>query len=145
MRIYTIGFTKKTAEEFFTLLAKNHVDLLVDIRLNPNSQLSGFSKQENLPYFLKNLISCDYCYEPDLAPTKEILSAYRKDKDWPAYENQYLKLLAERGIPQKLDKEFYETKTSCLLCSEPESDYCHRRLAAEYIKQFWDNLNIRHI
>ncbi len=145
MKLFTIGFTKKTAEDFFSILVENQVDLLIDIRLNPNSQLAGFSKQENLPYFLKNLAACDYYYEPLLAPTKYLLSSYRKEKDWVAYEKRYTALLEDRKIPESLDKGKYVSHRSCLLCSEPTAEFCHRRLAAEFIKKFWNNLQIKHI
>ena len=145
MNLFTIGFTKKTAEEFFTLLQENRVNLLVDIRLNPNSQLAGFTKQENLPYFLKNLTACAYHYEPLLAPTKELLSTYRKDKDWVVYEKNYLALLQKRGVPGGLDKSMFEKEHTCLLCSEPKADFCHRRLAAEYLQRYWENVHIKHI
>jgi len=145
MDIFTIGFTQKSAEEFFGLLQDNGVTLLVDIRLSPNSQLAGFTKQDNLPYFLDKLIGCGYKYEQRLAPSKELLGAYRKDKDWAAYEKQYLTLLAERGVPGALDKGMFEKERACLLCSEPNADFCHRRLPAEYLQANWDGVTIIHI
>lgn len=145
MDLYTIGFTQKTAQEFFGLLHGSGVDLLVDIRLNPNSQLAGFTKQENLSYFLEKLIGCGYAYEERLAPSKELLSAYRKDKDWAVYERHYLALLQERGIPGALDKRMFEEQRACLLCSEPKADFCHRRLAAEYLQRHWENVHIIYI
>ena len=145
MNLFTIGFTKKTAEAFFTILVENEVDLLIDIRLNPNSQLAGFSKQENLPYFLKNLIQCEYQYQPLLAPTKELLSEYRKEKDWTVYERNYKSLLAERKIPEPLDKEMYASRRSCLLCSEHSADFCHRRLAAEFLQHYWKEISLHHL
>jgi len=145
MDIYTIGFTKKTAQTFFKLLEMNRVDLLVDIRLNPNSQLAGFSKQENLPYFLEKLIRCGYAYEALLAPSKELLSAYRKEKDWDVYEKDYLALLKKRRVPDTLDKCMFEEQRACLLCSEPKADFCHRRLAAEYLQKQWNDVLISHL
>ncbi len=89
MKLYTIGFTKKSAERFFTLLKSNGVQCLVDIRLRPNGQLAGFARQSDLPYFLTELAWCDYQHIADLAPTDEILSQYRDDKDWPRYEQRF--------------------------------------------------------
>ena len=76
MRLYTIGFTKKTAERFFGLLAENRVHTLVDIRLHPDGQLSGFARKADLPYFLDLLAGCGYRHLPVLAPTPEILGDY---------------------------------------------------------------------
>ena len=89
MKIYTLGFTQKTAREFFEFLRTNNVRRLVDIRLHPGGQLSGFAKQEDLPYFLRELANgCEYLHLPLLAPTKEILKDYRADNDWGRYVKQ---------------------------------------------------------
>jgi uncharacterized protein (DUF488 family) len=145
MQLYTIGFTKKTAEQFFNLLKEAGVERLVDIRLHPDSQLSGFAKREDLRYFLSQLIGCEYVNEPSLAPSDEILKAYRKNKDWEAYETGYMQLLKERNIPVELDKATFEKEKSCLLCSEAEASHCHRRLAAEEIQRYWKDVEIIHL
>jgi len=56
MKIFTIGFTKKSAEEFFTLLKDAGVRRVIDIRLNNTSQLAGFAKARDLEYFLKAIL-----------------------------------------------------------------------------------------
>lgn len=145
MKIYTIGFTQKTAEQFFTLLKDAGVERLVDIRLHPDSQLSGFAKREDLGYFLLRLIHCEYVYEPRLAPSDELLKAYRSTKDWNAYEVGYKQLLKERNLPQALERIKFENKKCCLLCSEAEASHCHRRLAAEEMQKTWDNVEIIHL
>ncbi len=132
MRLYTIGFTQKRAEEFFELLRKNGVRRLVDIRLNPGGQLSAFAKQDDLPYFLNRLADgCHYIYLPELAPTKEILEEYRKDGDWYRYTVRFMDLMDERQFPEMLDRDDFDQNVSCLLCSEPTPQKCHRRLLAE--------------
>jgi uncharacterized protein (DUF488 family) len=146
MKLYTIGFTQKRAETFFNLLRDHGVQRLVDIRLNPSGQLSGFAKQEDLPYFLSRLAGgCQYVYMPELAPTKEILTDYRAGKDWPGYEARFLALMDERGIPQTLDRSGFEQYISCLLCSEPTPERCHRRLVAERLAEHWTGLEVIHL
>jgi uncharacterized protein (DUF488 family) len=145
MKIYTIGFTKKTARQFFELLEKNRIECLVDIRLRPDSQLAGFAKQVDLKYFLERLINCDYRYLSTLAPTAEILDMYRKDKDWKKYEVAFQELMDLRGIPDTLDKALFEEKTCCLLCSESTSEKCHRRLVVERIAAKWVGVEIVHL
>lgn len=145
MKIFTIGFTQKTAQEFFDLLAKNKINCLVDIRLHPDGQLAGFTKKEDLKYFLKRLIDCDYRHMERLSPTDEILKGYRADKNWDKYETAFLNLLALRGIPESLDRTLFEEKTCCLLCSEPTAEKCHRRLVAETIASAWNDVEIIHI
>jgi len=136
-RLYTIGFTKKRAEEFFGLLEKNNVKTVVDIRLNNNSQLAGFAKARDLIYFLETISGIDYCYMPEFAPTKEILNSYRKKElDWKGYEKNFNALLEERVRDGEYDSFLNKSMEGiCLLCSEKEADYCHRRLVADFIRK----------
>jgi len=143
-KIYTIGFTKKTAEQFFSKLKKASVKRVIDIRLNNKSQLAGFAKQNDLKYFLKALCDIEYIYKPELAPTKAILEAYKKNQgDWSIYEQQFLALMQERKIEQKFKSDRFHQ--ACLLCSEDTPKHCHRRLVAEYLRDNWESVEIRHI
>jgi len=146
MKLYTIGFTKKSAEEFFNTLRKNNIERLVDIRLHPGGQLSGFAKQDDLPYFLSHLTDgCQYTYLPQLAPAKEILDDYHADADWPRYTERFERLMDERDIPSCLNQANFEAYISCLLCSEASPEKCHRRLVAERLATYWSNLEIIHL
>ncbi len=146
MKIYTIGFTKKSAQEFFHLLRSNDIQHVIDIRLNPTGQLSGFAKQEDLPYFLENLANeCQYVYMPLLAPTKEILQEYRSNGNWRRYHERFECLMDEREIPNALDRHEFEDAISCLLCSEATPEKCHRRLVAERIQTNWPGVEIIHL
>lgn len=145
IQLFTIGFTQKTAEQFFELLKHNHVNVLIDTRLKPDSQLSGFAKGRDLPYFLKNLIGCKYIHNPLMSPTDAILSAYRDDKNWDAYEVAFNNLLRERNLIAHLEKVWFAEHRACLLCSEHEPDECHRRLVAEYIQSFWGEVEVWHL
>ncbi len=145
MKLYTIGFTQKTAEQFFDLLQKHQVECLVDIRLHPDGQLSGFTKKEDLKYFLKTILGCDYRHFLNLAPSDELLKSYRADHDWERYEVAFNQLMDERQIPQALDRSLFEEKTCCLLCSEPTPGHCHRRLVAGRLAQAWQPVEIIHL
>ena len=143
MKLFTIGFSKKSAEEFFTLLTKNRIKKLIDIRLNNKSQLAGFANAKHLPYFLK-LHNIEYEYKPELAPTKELLDGYKKKQiSWQEYEKIYNKILLDRNILNLLTKD--ELNNSVFLCSEPTPTHCHRRLLAEYIAKHFDNVEIKHL
>jgi uncharacterized protein (DUF488 family) len=145
MEIYSIGFTQKTAEQFFGLLRQAGVRRLLDVRLNNSSQLAGFTKRGDLAYFLRELCGAEYRHEPLLAPTQEILDAYKKGKgSWRAYESAFLALLAERRIEHQLDRALFEVPTA-LLCSEPTAERCHRRLALEYLQKKWGGFTITHL
>lgn len=146
MKLYTIGFTQKRAEVFFELLRRNGVRRLVDIRLRPGGQLAGFAKQDDLPYFLSQLADgCQYVHLLELAPADEILNDYRSDKDWGKYTERFENLMDERGIPDTLNQGDFETYPSCLLCSEPTPEHCHRRLVADRLASRWKDVEIIHL
>jgi uncharacterized protein (DUF488 family) len=144
MKLYTIGFTRKSAEHFFTMLNKAGVRRVIDIRLNNVSQLAGFAKRDDLRYFLRAICGIDYLHLPLLAPTKEILDEYRKNpKNWSAYERSFLQLISDRKIEKNLAKDLIDR--GCLLCGEETPDHCHRRIVAEYLLQKWGNIQITHL
>ena len=141
--LFTIGFTKTTAENFFDRLRRSGARKLVDVRLNNVSQLAGFAKRDDLKYFAKSICGMSYRHIPELAPTQEILDEYKKRKGvWNVYETKFRKLMADRQI-EKMGRN--ELNGGCLLCSEDKPHHCHRRLVAEYLKEKWDNVDIVHL
>lgn len=144
MKLYTIGFTKKSAEKFFGLLREAGVTTLVDVRLNNVSQLSGFAKRDDLRYFLGEICGARYTHRTELAPTREMLDAYKKrDVGWAAYEESFLELMKVRQIEETVRQETLDN--AVLLCSEDNARHCHRRLVAEYLAQQWDDVTIEHL
>jgi uncharacterized protein (DUF488 family) len=144
MTIFTIGFTKKSAREFFDKLRRPGLTRLIDVRLNNVSQLAGFTKRDDLHYFCESILSIEYLHLPQLAPTQEMLDGYKKHRgDWPTYEAKFLALMAERRIEETLKR--VQIEDGCLLCSEPTPENCHRRLVAEYLKSKWEGVEIEHI
>lgn len=117
---------------------------MVDIRLNNVSQLAGFTKKNDLAYFLQAVGGIGYEHRPELAPSKEILDGYKKKTlTWPEYEERFARLMAERQVEALLVPA--DLNHACLLCSEPKADKCHRRLVAEYLNSKWGNVEIRHL
>ncbi len=143
MKVFTIGFTKKSAEEFFTKLRDSEARRVLDVRLHNASQLAGFSKRDDLDFFLRELCQMEYQHVPQLAPTPEMLAEYRKNRDWGSYEACFVSLLKERCIKDTLAPELVDA--SCLLCSEDEATHCHRRLIAEYLREQWGDIEIVHL
>ncbi|HLK67978.1 MAG TPA: DUF488 domain-containing protein [Bryobacteraceae bacterium] len=144
MKIFTIGFTKKSAQMFFTALQKAGVKRLVDVRLNNVSQLAGFTKKDDLRYFTGAICGIEYLHLPVLAPTPEILDAFKKHKgDWRVYEKQFGRLMRDRRIEHAVDRATMEG--ACLLCSEETPEHCHRRLVAEYLQEQWGDVEIEHL
>ena len=145
MEIYTIGFTQKSAEQFFEILKQAGIKRVIDIRLKNNSQIAGFTKSRDLEYFLQRILKADYVHILDLAPTQEILNDYQRKKiGWDEYERRFRDLIRERRIEKKVNRKLFRGK-SVLLCSEPTADKCHRRLVAEYLKEKWINVTIVHL
>jgi uncharacterized protein (DUF488 family) len=143
MKLFTIGFTKTSARDFFSRLAKHKVRKLVDVRLNNVSQLSGFAKKEDLKFFSKALCNIEYEHQQKLAPTQEMLDAYKKAKGhWSDYAGQFLNLMAQRKI-EEIDRA--DLEGACLLCSEDKPHHCHRRLVAEYLRDKWSDVEIEHL
>jgi uncharacterized protein (DUF488 family) len=144
MTTFTIGFTKKSARQFFDLLRRSGAKRVVDVRLNNVSQLAGFAKKEDLAYFLKEICGIEYVHLPQLAPTRVMLDEYRKKtRDWSAYERRFLGLMEERKIEQAVPRDVIAD--GCLLCSEDKPHHCHRRLVVEYLKEHWGDVDIRHL
>lgn len=144
IKLYTIGFTNKSAQKFFELLTENEVSKIVDTRINNTSQLSGFAKGKDLAYFAKKVGEIDYIHKIDFAPTRELLEKYRKNTiTWNEYEIEYLNLLDIRKIGHHINiNEFHQ---NCLLCSEHTPEKCHRRLLAEYLKYRFNDIEIHHL
>jgi len=144
MKVFTIGFTHKSAEKFFGMLRQSGAKRIVDVRLNNVSQLAGFAKKQDLAYFLKALCSMEYVHVPELAPTQDMLDAYKRQKgDWAVYERQFLDLMHKRQIEKTVSREVIAD--GCLLCSEDKPSQCHRRLVADYLKEHWGDIEIQHL
>jgi uncharacterized protein (DUF488 family) len=141
--IFTVGFTGTSAERFFRRLTSAKPSRLVDVRLNNVSQLAGFAKKQDLDFFTGAIVGIPYEHRLELAPTQELLSRYRRDRNWPAYEGDFLELMQNRHIeslisPAALDR-------ACLLCTEPTAEKCHRRLVAEYLSEKWGGIDVVHL
>ncbi len=154
MKLFTIGFTATSAENFFNRLAEAGVKRVIDVRLNNQSQLAGFTRRDDLRYFLNAILGIDYEHRLELAPEKEMLDEYRKSRGkskkgkgaqayeeaWRRYEERFLELITRRRIEEKVDRSTIDQ--ACLLCSEASAEYCHRRLVAEYLQKHWGDLEV---
>lgn len=146
MEIFTIGFTRTTAERFFGRLKSHRIERLLDVRLNNRSQLAGFAKRDDLAYFLRELLGASYRHEPLLAPTQEILDAFKKKgaMPWAEYERRFLQLMRAREIENALNPSDFALRT-VLLCSEHTAEHCHRRLVVEYLADYWPDVRAVHL
>ena len=144
VRVFTIGYAGKNAQDFFTLLKQTGITKVVDVRLYNTSQLAGFTKKHDLEYFLQAIANADYVHLPIMAPTKQLLNDYKKgDVSWQQYESQFKSIITQRHIERHI--ELQEMDMSCFLCAEATADKCHRRLVAEYMLRIWPNISIQHL
>jgi uncharacterized protein (DUF488 family) len=144
VQLFTIGFTKKSAAEFFGTLRDAGVLRVVDVRLNNVSQLAGFAKKQDLSFFLDQIASIGYEHVPLLAPTQELLDRYRKHGvAWQEFERSFITLMRERRVESAPEASLRDR--DCLLCSEVEADHCHRRFVADYLAPRYPNLTVVHL
>lgn len=136
IKIFTISFTGSSAEDFFERLRGADVKKVIDTRLWASSQLAGFAKKKDLPYFLKEIGGIGYEYRKELAPSDDILKPFKDNKiSWDEYEVQYIDLIHHRNIANILLPE--EVQNACFLCACKTEHQCHRRLLAEYLQREW--------
>lgn len=146
INIYTIGFTKKTAEQFFFILNENKIDIVVDVRLNNSSQLAGFSKYPDIEFFLNKLCLIKYKHDLHFAPNESTLTRYKKKQiDWERYEIEFAETMKKRNIIEYIKTNYSSDASICLLCSESTAEKCHRRLVADYFKTIFEESQIIHL
>lgn len=143
--VSTIGFTQTSAQKFFERLQDAGIKKVLDVRLHNTSQLAGFAKADDLAYFLKKIGEIEYVHQPLLAPTDDMLKAYKKQRgDWQVYEQKFMDLMSQRRIEEHLNPQMFDR--TCLLCSEAKPHHCHRRLVLEYLNDKWTGaLSVQHL
>jgi len=145
LKVFTMGFTKRSASSFFSTIRNSGIKRLLDVRLNNSSQLAAFAKNDDLAYFLEAICKAEYIHEPLLAPSQEMLDAYKKHKgSWEEYEQRFLSLMRQRQIEKNLDRSIFDLPT-VLLCSEATAEHCHRRLVLEYLQEKWADFAVVHL
>lgn len=153
MKLFTIGFKRRSAENFFKTLKSAGVEKLIDVRRKNASQLAGFTKGNDLRYFLQECFSIAYEHIPEFGPSEELLKEYqnrlgKKKKDDSAW-SYYVEKFSDEVLSQTIIERFQKATTSyesvCLLCSEETSERCHRRLLAEYFNKHLPDIEVEHL
>jgi len=144
IKVFTIGYAGKNAREFFAILKQSGIRKVIDVRLYNTSQLAGFTKRQDIEYFLQTIVNAKYIHLPIMAPTKQLLNDYKKRLiNWQQYETQFKEVITQRQIEKHLVPQ--DIDMSCFLCSEAKANNCHRRLVAEYLAKVWQNVSIHHL
>lgn len=145
-KIFTIGFTKMTAEEFFTCLERSRVKKVVDVRFYNTSQLLGFTKYPDIEFFLRSISGIDYIHDLYFAPSERLLESYKKKFiTWEEYEEAFAALMAARDIDDYIRKNYADEENYCLMCTEVSPENCHRRLVAEKIAKVFGDIDVVHL
>jgi uncharacterized protein (DUF488 family) len=119
MKIYTLGHSTRSFEEFINILKNFQVELVLDVRKFPSSKKFPWFNKENLEKELtKNKI--EYIHFPELG-------GYRKE----GYENFAKSEEFEKAIKKLL--EVIDEKNSLILCAEALWWRCHRRYIANHL------------
>lgn len=142
--MFTVGYTQKPLRRFVQLLRDAGVDAVVDVRLRNTGQLAGWSKRADLAFILETF-GIDYHHRPEVAPTAELLDRYRRDHDWPRYEVEYPRIIAERGVFPAFTHLVEQFERPCLLCSEAEPTRCHRRLLCDQLVARQPTVEVIHL
>ncbi len=153
MKLYTIGFSKCSAKDFFSNLKEANVQKLIDVRRRNTSHLCGFTKKPDLKFFLEECFGIAYEHIPEFAPSEELLTDYLKqlgkkkydDRAWHDYVQRFQNEVLSKPIVGRFKKSIENFSSTCLLCSEKEPDYCHRRLLAEHFKKHVPDIEIVHL
>ena len=143
MKLYTIGYSGKTAEELFGILIENKVRKVIDIRLKNANSYCFYTHKRDFP-FLLSLVGIDYEHKLEWAPERWLLDGWRDEKiTWSKYVVEFRKLIEERNILRGVKTENLD---GCvLLCSEMTADMCHRRLLAEYFQAKFSEIEVIHL
>ncbi|MBN2603555.1 MAG: DUF488 domain-containing protein [Candidatus Thermoplasmatota archaeon] len=144
-KLFTIGYTKKSLEDFVNLIMANKIEKIIDIRLKNSSQLAGFAKANDLKYILEKFLDIGYSHVPLLSPSEEIFNEYRKTRNWDQYVKSFNMLMNKRKMDIVLKDAIANHDRVCLLCSEELPNKCHRRLLAEYYKSKGNQIEIKHL
>src|SRR5215510_1710898 len=142
--ICTIGFTRKSLQQFIERLQAAGIQEVIDIRLRNTSQLAGWSKYPDIAYLLTEGFGIYYENHREFAPSAELLDEYHQTHDWSAYEPRFKQILADRQLAREAETLLMKERI-CLLCTEPQADRCHRRLVAEYLQSICPELEIQHL
>ena len=146
--LYTIGFTKKTAEQFYNLIRNNGITTIIDVRLNNTSQLASFSKYPDIVFFLHEICNCKYISERFFSPEEKTLKDYKNNAiTWEEYVIQFNETLERRCIKDFISRNYskiVQNEKICFLCSEDLPNMCHRKIIADIFAELFD-MKVNHL
>ena len=131
-RIFTIGYEKRSTQDFSKLLLENGVKVLLDVRYRPQSRKRGFSKKTLGA--LCDSIGVKYVHDRGLGTPPEQLKIARAQGGYSTtLMDKYRTHLVKQIEPLRNARALMETAEICLMCYELDATNCHRKVVAEEI------------
>ena len=133
MKVFTIGYEGLSIDAFVSLLGEHGIDTVVDVRELPLSRKPGFSKKALES--LLNLTGREYVHMVDLGCPKLVRDRYREDGNWKRYTDGFSKYLKTQGDAIAELSSLVSSSNCALLCYEADSNFCHRSMVANAVKE----------
>lgn len=131
IELMTIGYEALTLSEFFEMLDRSRVSMLVDIRELPISRKPGFAKAALGAAAGKRGIKYEHLVE--LGCPRDIRHEYRADGDWGRYTKRFKAYLETQTAALGKLAGWMRDERCCLLCYEEDFNFCHRSYVAEKV------------
>ncbi len=119
MRIYTIGHSNRSIDEFLNILKKYGIECVIDVRRFPTSKFEYF-KKENIASILKRN-NIRYFHFPSLGGFRGGYDKWMLSKEW---KNAYEKL-----------KSVASSCIAAIMCAEKLPFRCHRRYISKALSE----------
>jgi len=127
--VYTIGYQGHTVSSIIGILQAHQIELLIDVRQNPNSRKPGFSKK-GLDRHL-SFSGIEYVHFPCLGTPPAIRRFYSQSGQVEQALKRYEKYLESKTACLHSLVDYASDRRCCLLCLESCYTMCHRSVIAQ--------------
>lgn len=134
-RIWTVGHSTRSADEFYEILLAHHINTLVDVRSFPGSRRYPHFNRPELSRALESA-GIFYVHSPRLGgrrrPSPESKNTAWQNSSFRAYADHMETPDFQSGIEELL--KLTEKKRTAIMCAEAVWWRCHRSLIADFLK-----------
>jgi len=118
-----IALVKRNTDEFISILKKQNITCIIDVRENPFSRKKGFSKSE-LRKSLENE-GIEYVHLKALGNPSALRNKLKEDNDYEYFVKAYQDYLLSNMEAVKEAYGYITDGTNCLMCYERLPENCH--------------------